>query len=136
MTRDEEKLSEQLSFRVTPSLYRELVSIARRHRRRISEVATGLIERGLQLYAQDDLIFEPERERRPSTDGPAGQELPASAYLGEIHNPHAENPLAKAKPRRSDATSFDDSLTPSAEVNVPVRNGANKEKPTKAKKRA
>jgi hypothetical protein len=63
MSRDRmEKLSEQLSFRITRSFYEEIDHIARTDRRKLSEVAVALLERGVAAFRRDGELFEPSLE--------------------------------------------------------------------------
>jgi hypothetical protein len=50
--------SETLSFRVPDSVYDEVYQVAKLDRRKLSEVALGLLERGLAAYKRDGQIFE------------------------------------------------------------------------------
>lgn len=54
-----EKLTEQLSFRVSGELYELIEEIARRERRKQNEVARALLERGVAAFQRDKQIFEP-----------------------------------------------------------------------------
>ena len=60
MPTNEERLAETLSFRVTRSLYEYLNSLAIKDRRKLSEIATALIERGIVAYKRDGHLFEPQ----------------------------------------------------------------------------
>lgn len=53
-----EKKSETLSFRVPSSLYLSIGKIAKADRRKLSEVALALLERGLSAYQRDGVLFE------------------------------------------------------------------------------
>jgi hypothetical protein len=64
----EEKLSEQLSFRVSPTLYRLIEQIAKAERRKPNEVARALLERGAAAYQRDGEIFETDEERSEDFD--------------------------------------------------------------------
>ncbi len=55
-----ERLSETIAFRVTPKIYRFLTDMGDRERRKMSEVATALLERGIAAYQRDRQLFEPE----------------------------------------------------------------------------
>lgn len=53
-----EKLTEQMTFRVSPSLYRAIELIARKQRRKPNEVARALLERGVAAFMRDGVLFE------------------------------------------------------------------------------
>ena len=59
-----ERLSEMIDFRVYPSLYEVVTSIAHKDRRKLSEVELALFERGVAAFKRDGLLFEPEEVRR------------------------------------------------------------------------
>lgn len=59
-----ERLSEMIAFRVYPSLYEVVTSLAHRERRKLSEVELALFERGVAAYKRDGLLFEPEELRK------------------------------------------------------------------------
>lgn len=59
-----ERLSETIAFRVTPATYQFLDDLGKRERRKMSEVATALLERGMAAYARDKELFEPNHETR------------------------------------------------------------------------
>lgn len=58
-----ERLSEMIAFRVYPSLYQVVISLATKERRKLSEVELALFERGVAAYQRDGLLFEPEEVR-------------------------------------------------------------------------
>lgn len=58
-----ERLSEMIAFRVYPSLYEVVTSLAHKERRKLSEVELALFERGVAAYQRDGLLFEPEEVR-------------------------------------------------------------------------
>jgi hypothetical protein len=58
-----ERLSEMIAFRVYPSLYEVVTSIAHKDRRKLSEVELALFERGVAAFKRDGLLFEPEEVR-------------------------------------------------------------------------
>lgn len=53
-----ERLVETIAFRVTPSVYNFLEQIAKRERRKLSEIATAFLERGIAAYTRDGKLFE------------------------------------------------------------------------------
>ncbi len=59
-----ERLSETIAFRVTPKIYQFLNELGDRERRKMSEVATALLERGIAAYERDRQLFEPNGEQR------------------------------------------------------------------------
>lgn len=59
------RLSETIAFRVTPAIYQFLSSLGERERRKMSEIATALLERGIAAYKRDRELFEPESRRVP-----------------------------------------------------------------------
>lgn len=59
-----ERLSETIAFRVTPAIYQFLESLGKRERRKMSEIATALLERGMAAYARDRQLFEPDGQTR------------------------------------------------------------------------
>lgn len=71
-----ERLSEMIAFRVYPSLYEVVTSIAHKDRRKLSEVELALFERGVAAFKRDGLLFEPEEVR----DLPVA---PANLHEGE-----------------------------------------------------
>jgi len=58
----QERLSETLAFRVTPAVYQYLNDLAAKDRRKLSEVATALLERGIAAFKRDGRLFEPEKD--------------------------------------------------------------------------
>lgn len=52
------KLTEQLSFRVSPRLYGTIELIAKKQRRKPNEVARALLERGVAAFYRDGVLFE------------------------------------------------------------------------------
>jgi len=60
-----ERLSETIAFRVTPTIYRFLDELGTRERRKMSEIATALLERGIAAYKRDRELFEPQHRRVP-----------------------------------------------------------------------
>ena len=58
-----ERLSEMIAFRVYPSLYQVVTSLAQKERRKLSEVELAIFERGVAAYQRDGLLFEPEEVR-------------------------------------------------------------------------
>lgn len=58
-----ERLSEMIAFRVYPSLYEVVTTLASRERRKLSEVELALFERGVAAFQRDGLLFEPEEMR-------------------------------------------------------------------------
>lgn len=71
------KLSGQYTFRIPVELENELERIAQVERRKRSDIARFLVERGLAAYKRDNGLFEPP---------PAPKERPASdaGDLGEV----------------------------------------------------
>jgi hypothetical protein len=65
----DEKLTEQLSFRVTPTLHSQLTVIAKADRRKISEVATALLERGVAAFQRDGHLFEDKTDAVTPIEG-------------------------------------------------------------------
>jgi hypothetical protein len=59
-----ERLSEMIAFRVYPSLYEVVTSLANKERRKLSEVELALFERGVAAFKRDGLLFEPEEVRK------------------------------------------------------------------------
>jgi hypothetical protein len=57
-----EKRIETVAFRVTNSLYSSLQELTAKERRKLSEVALALLERGLAAYQRDGQLFEPADE--------------------------------------------------------------------------
>jgi hypothetical protein len=58
-----ERLSEMIAFRVYPSLYQVVQTLADKERRKLSEVELALFERGVAAFQRDGLLFEPEEVR-------------------------------------------------------------------------
>ena len=83
-----EKLSEQLSFRVPPSLYRAVMEIADADRRKLSEVALALLERGVAAYQRDGSLFE--KQGALSSNGLTPPSFPQSDVRPE--QMHMSNP--------------------------------------------
>lgn len=54
-----EKLSSQMTIRITDELFETLQLIAKRERRTSNEVARALLERGVEKYKEDLQLFEP-----------------------------------------------------------------------------
>ena len=54
------RLSEMVAFRVYSSLYQVVTDLAKRERRKLSEIELALFERGVAAFKRDGLLFEPE----------------------------------------------------------------------------
>lgn len=59
-----ERLSEMIAFRVYPSIYQVVATLAAKERRKLSEVELALFERGVAAFQRDGLLFEPEEVRK------------------------------------------------------------------------
>ena len=55
-----EKLTAQITFRLSGELYEAMQDVARRERRKLTEIARALLERGYAAYQRDEQLFEPE----------------------------------------------------------------------------
>jgi hypothetical protein len=91
-----EKLVETLSFRVSGAVYEALTSIAKSDRRKLSEVAQALLERGLIAYKRDGAIFEVESQtvavyKADAVEPPtshAPKSAPANKTVAELRKRH------------------------------------------------
>lgn len=61
---DKDRKSETISFRIDQPFFNFLQELARRERRKPSEIYYALIERGAAAYRRDRQLFEPENQRR------------------------------------------------------------------------
>ena len=55
-----ERKPETIAFRVTDDVYRMLNRLADQERRKVSEIVTALLARGVAAYNRDGRLFEPE----------------------------------------------------------------------------
>lgn len=66
-----ERKPETISFRVSANVFDFLQGLTKRERRKQSEIATALLERGIAAYHRDEHLFEPrpvEYKRTPVQD--------------------------------------------------------------------
>jgi hypothetical protein len=64
-----EKLTAQITFRLSGELYEAMQEVAQKERRKPTEIARALLERGYAAYQRDGQLFEPEEPEILSTTG-------------------------------------------------------------------
>ena len=99
MSREAEKLSESIAFRVTRSFSDSLAEITGRERRRLSEVVLALLERGYAAYRRDGSLFEPDDDAAPTPLGSGHAHGPAmDPFSGAGSSPDLSRPRSRSSP--------------------------------------
>lgn len=77
MSNEKERFPETLpAFRVTREVYEVVTGVANNDRRKISDVARALLERGVAAFNRDNLLFEPEPKAEEPEEEPKKVEEP------------------------------------------------------------